>query len=103
MNITIKSANNGFILTYPNPNDEGEITEVIECPSDYRSDPAALQKLQGLLYVITDALGYYGSKHDEYRLRVIVERQHVPENLVDAISKLDEVCPEGHHVILEKW
>ena len=33
------------------------------------------QALQRLLYEVMDQLGEYGSKHDAYRVRVIVEDQ----------------------------
>jgi len=82
MNITIKSANNGFILTYPNPNDEGEITEVIEVPSFSISSPEKeeLESYQRLCYTILEAIGYYGSKHHEYRLRIEIVNQREEEN-----------------------
>ena len=81
MTMLIKQVNNGFVIQYPNPNDEGEITEVIEVPSFSISSPTQeeLAAYQRLCYTVLEAIGYYGSKHHEYRLRVEIINQREEE------------------------
>lgn len=103
MNINIRQVNNGFIITYPNPNGDGELTDVIECGMPMNPGVQELSQLQSLLYTITDAIGYYGNKHQEYRLRVIIERQQWPsEELAEEAGKLSEKLSSDECIIIEK-
>lgn len=83
MVVHIRQANNGFVISYPNPNDEGEITEVIEVPSFSISSPTQeeLAAYQRLCYTVLEAIGYYGSKHHEYRLWVEIRNQQEEEEI----------------------
>jgi hypothetical protein len=65
--IEIEKVANGYILT----DLSGEIEKtVIEEPEDDAYDVKAAQKL---LYAIMNHFDLYGSKHDEFRVRVIIE------------------------------
>ena len=65
--IEIEKVANGYILT----DLSGEVKKtVIEEPEDDAWDVKAGQQL---LYAIMGHFNLYGSKHDEFRLRVIIE------------------------------
>ena len=106
--IRIKHASNGFIIETDNMDEDGGTSiDVIEADGYSNPNPSVenLEGLRTLLYAVMDWAGYYGSKHSAYRLRPVIELQHVPEKLVDKLCELDESpdMPHEHHAILEKY
>lgn len=65
---TLSSAINGFILTIP-PDENGEGDELYELPNDPKAE---LAKVAELLYQMLELMGKWGSKHDKYRIRIVV-------------------------------
>lgn len=64
MKISIQRVDNGFILS------SEEMSQV------YSDDDNELLAVQRLLFAIIEYFGYYGSKHDLERLRVVIEKQN---------------------------
>ena len=74
--ITIKKADNGFVLSYPvelREDSQQSVTRhiAIEDPED-GDETITTQKL---LWEIMEYFGRYGSKHDAVRVRVIRQNQ----------------------------
>lgn len=70
MKITIESVVNGWVLE----TEEGK--EVFQEDESKEKDLVALQHL---LYSVLEALGEYGSKHDQERLRIEIVSQREGE------------------------
>ena len=76
---TVYSAINGFIIECPSDygGTSGKpryyITELPDCSPDSSKE---LEAVKDILYNLLDLLGYMGSKHDRYRIRIVVEDQH---------------------------
>lgn len=72
--INIKEIDNGFIVTGPHPNLEGECVSVYEYP-EYAEDDSKeqLETEVRMLYDVKNLLGLFGSKHDKYRVVITIE------------------------------
>lgn len=106
--LRIKRASNGFILEFPDPDFDDEqgmpgiIQEVIEFDSTFpHESKRELHQLRSLLYAILEHVGYHGSKHNEYRLRVIVEHQNPPEKIANLMGELQEKLGHTEWIMLE--
>lgn len=63
----------GFILSTIIEGDDGDREQIAVIPAD---DENPLEELRGvvkLLWAVIDYFGYFGSKHDKYRLRVSID------------------------------
>jgi len=68
----IEKAENGYIVSYPNEEDENNII-----PHVIEEDPKdALKEHEDLHYWLMDFFAHSGSKHDGERLRIIREKQN---------------------------
>lgn len=72
--LTIKTAANGFIVTYEN--EYGEDTQVLFSWHDNDDKECFVN----LLNYIKEYFGYYGSKHDEKRIFVKLEDNQLCES-----------------------
>lgn len=87
----------GYKLRYPSGDDDGcWIEGVIADGDDTAADPdARLDGMERLLNFIMGHFGYYGSKHDAERLRVVRERQdgtivHMGDKYAPAVNDDDD-------------
>ena len=72
----IDTADNGWIVTYPSHNLDGESVSIIEFPSGVEEGSKEYEEAaQKLLYVVMYGLGIFGSKHNKYRTFVEVVKQ----------------------------
>jgi hypothetical protein len=60
LKVTIKYVDNGFIVTGPNPNAEGDISLVFE-----QKHEGDLKHIKYMLYQVLEFFGIYYSKHNE--------------------------------------
>ena len=101
MELKIRAVSNGYIMEYPNDNDEsgGTVQYVIEDlgASDPNPDAKQLVGMRTLLYSVMEHMGYFGSKHHRYRLRVIIEDQQADRE--SALKNPDD--PSSWNWILE--
>lgn len=67
MMITIETAWNGFIVRVP-PDDEEMAEGVYLCASDDRAEATRL-----MLNEVLEQIGHMGSRHDEWRVRIVME------------------------------
>jgi len=74
--LSVERADNGWLLR------QGPRVEVVEEDEGGRED-AEEQAVRSLLYSIMDMLGLYGSKHNRYRVRVIVVDQQNDDAIVE--------------------
>ena len=65
MPVTIEKCGNGYVVTQNN-----KILSVFE---DSETEWGHLESFNRLLYFITEHFGLLGSKHDEKRIRIIIE------------------------------
>ena len=72
MSMEIQAASNGYLLTVYS-NDGPPSLEVFETGDTQKEGCECLQRL---LYTILERLDGFGSKHDEFRVRVEVVDQH---------------------------
>jgi hypothetical protein len=70
MIIEIETVENGYIIK------SEEFTEVVELPETKEDSYEYCEAIQTLLYKITDYIGCHGSKHDEHRVIISVEKQN---------------------------
>lgn len=104
-NIQIDLVSNGIVLTRDNPNDDGTINEVFPLELGItRHSVRELNELRVIMYTLAEALGYSGSKHDEYRLRFVVEHQHPSEQAQEVLNGASESFDyPGHCLIWEVY
>ena len=70
--LSVERVDNGWLLR------QGPRVEVVEELEDYTDDTDA-RTTRRLLYLVLDMLGRAGSKHDPYRVRVVVMDQQKDE------------------------
>lgn len=78
MELTIKTADNGYILTYHEELEKGVWEERHIAVEDVAEDSNCLGEAritQKLLWEITEYFGLDGSKHDEERIHISVRNQ----------------------------
>lgn len=63
--LKIERVGNGFVLHY-----EDELKKVYQLDDENKLDAVV-----ELLYEILIEIGFYGSKHDDNRIRIIIEKQ----------------------------
>ena len=70
MTLIIKTANNGVVITarFHDGTTETSVFETEDTSDDYQGRAA-------VLWHIIDQLGWFGSKHDEKRIRVHIEER----------------------------
>lgn len=77
MKITIQTTDNdGYIITYPHPNTEGDATECfapVEKFSEEDMRKSECECTASLLWAVLDAIGMHRSKHSAYNVIVSVE------------------------------
>jgi hypothetical protein len=86
MRVTIDTADNGLIVRSKQDSLSNQI-DVYEVPEIYDAgdrQKLALEAVQSAIYRVMEHLGVLGSKHDNFRLRVIVEDQRDPNDLEGA-------------------
>ncbi len=66
MKLTIEKVDNGFIIS-------GDARR--EVYSNGYDDSEDLIAIQSMLYSVLEYFGYFGSKHDTERLKVVIEKQ----------------------------
>lgn len=75
--ITIRSTDNeGFIITYPNPNGEGTVTYCFSPKEAWEPKEIGLEEckvLRDLLYTVKEGLGLYYSDHNPYNVVIKIE------------------------------
>lgn len=77
MEIVIRTTNNGIILSTYYSNDESPVENSYDF--DDQSLKEEIHKKQQVLYEVIDQLGWYGSKHDQYRLRININENDIPD------------------------
>ncbi len=79
MKLTITQADNGYILTYYDPEIK-ETRHIAVEDLDERVDCISGARLtQKLLFEIMEYFGIFGSKHDEEQLRLVLEDKNGKE------------------------
>lgn len=73
--ITIKRTDNGCVVTYDPENEEDHVDSLCFIFDTTTREKEDLVGLQTALYQIMEWMGYYGSKHDKYRLFIKMEDQ----------------------------
>jgi len=91
-NLIISNTDNGWLLEYNNPNDEGKLTEVIEGSpygmGDVTFDDA--KAIRTLLWSVRNALGLSYSKHNTCNVDIII-RDHEGYEIDDRTGKRVEL------------
>jgi hypothetical protein len=68
----IISADNGFVLVTEESDNEGRTRLSQQVFEVGESESGTLEAMRSLLYAVIEYFGLFGSKHDKYRLRVII-------------------------------